>query len=372
MPLVRKRKFEREEDGPGTQTVHIFHLPGHKADVKLSVFDGLEIHVHSVLLKLHSAFFRRFLDLHNKDGEGKNTGSFRYEWATVYDDDGSWSLFDARNIKSNNANSNWMPRKLRDTREAHELAFMNFIGTFYGKSWAIKNTEALQLVTELADYYCALPVVSKSIHGSLFLSPVFCKSIFFGPTRTLLDLSLQLRSPEIFRECMICLVGRWQHSAHRYWTESQPEMSYNPKLTSPKLNELAIKLHNQICAKVSKTQQQIEFCSQINSKALEVKANIEICYLEKMKLGETEHGANHRRISLPEYFQAFREESSEVLALAVSDILKNELIFNKSLRAGDIEFPGEINNDVQPHFLCVDIKDEDLPVSNPLPPSDDL
>ncbi|CCD34906.1 predicted protein [Botrytis cinerea T4] len=80
-----------------------------------------------------------------------------------------------------------------------------------------------------------------------------------------------------------------------------------------------------------------------------------------MKLGETEDGANHRRISLPEYFQAFREESSEVLALAVSDILKNELIFNKSLRAGDIAFPGEINNDVQPHFLCVDIKDEDLP-----------
>lgn len=255
-----------------------------------------------------------------------------------------------------------MPRKLRDTREAHELAFMNFIGTFYGKSWGIKNTESLQLVTELADYYCALPVVSKSMHGSLFLSPVFCKSIFFGPTYTLLDLSLQLRSPELFRECMICLVGKWQHSAYQYWTESQPEMLYNPKL-----NELAIKLHNQICAKVSTAQQQIEFYSQINSNALEVKANIEICYLEKMKLGETEHGAKHRRISLPEYFQAFREESSGVLALAVSEILKNELIFNKSLRAGDIAFPGEISNDVQSHFLCADIKDEDLPVSNPFP-----
>ncbi|TEY31294.1 hypothetical protein BOTCAL_0804g00020 [Botryotinia calthae] len=362
MPLVRKRRFEREENEPATQTVHIFHLPGHKADVKLSVFDGLEIHAHSVLLKLHSAFFRRFLDLqmYNKDGKGENTGVFKYEWATVYDDDGSWSLFDARNIKHNSPNSNWMSRKLRDTREAHELAFINFIGTFYGKSWAIKDTEALQLVTELADYYCALPVVSKSMHGSLFLGPVFCKSIFYSPTRTLLDLALQLYSHELFRECMICLVGKWQHSAYQHPIESQSEISYNPKLTSPKLNELAIKLHNQICTKVFTTQQQIEFYSQINPNALEVKGHIEICFLEKMELRETEHGANHRRVSLPEYFQAFKEESSGVLALAVSDILKNELVFNKSLRAGDIVFPGDIRNDILPHFLCVEIKDEDL------------
>src|SRR6187402_2341564 len=43
----------------------VFHTPGLKPDVRLMVFDE-EFHVHSVLLKLHSAFFRKFLDSPDK------------------------------------------------------------------------------------------------------------------------------------------------------------------------------------------------------------------------------------------------------------------------------------------------------------------
>ncbi|KAF7917924.1 uncharacterized protein EAE98_009952 [Botrytis deweyae] len=361
MPPAKKRKLDREEKGPESPTVHTFHLPGHKVDVKLSIFDGLQLHVHSVILKLHSAFFRRFLDSPGKDGKDENTGSFKYEWATVYDDDGSWSLFDTRNIKHDNPSSDLMPKQIKRSQKLHEAAFINFIGTFYGKLWVIKNTEALQLVTELADYYCALPAVSKSMHGAFSISPEFCKGIFFSNKSTLLDLALKLRSPELFRECMICLVGRWQDSTHEFPIESQLEMLYNPKLANPKLNELAIKLHRQICVKISAAQRKIVSCCQVNSNALEIKAKVEQCYLERIKLGEGEQGVYRGQVSLPEYFQAFGEESSGIFALAVSDILKNELIFNKSLRAGDILFPAKTHDDVQSYFLCAEIKDEDLP-----------
>ncbi|TGO39697.1 hypothetical protein BHYA_0049g00330 [Botrytis hyacinthi] len=361
MPPAKKRKLDQEEYGPASPTVHPFHLPGHKVDVKLSVFDGLQLHVHSVILKLHSAFFRRFLDPPGRDDKDENTGSFKYEWVTLYDDDGSWSLFDARNIKHDNPSSNLMPRQIKRTQKLHETAFISFIGTFYGKLWVIKNTEALQLVTELADYYCALPAVSKSMHGAFSISPEFCKGIFFSNKLTLLNLAFKLRSPELFRECMICLVGRWQDITGDFPIESQPEMLYNPELTNPKLNELAIKLHNQMCIRISATQRQIVFCCQVKSNALEIKAKIEKCYLDKMKLRKTEQGPYRGQVSLPEYFQAFGEESSGIFALAVSDILKNELIFNKSLRAGDIVFPKKKHNDVQSYFLCTEIKDEDLP-----------
>ncbi|KAF7911437.1 uncharacterized protein EAF01_002944 [Botrytis porri] len=361
MPLAKKRKLDLEDNGPSSTIVRTFDLPGQKVDVKLSIFDELQIHVHSTVLKPHSAFFRRSLDSSNKNDDDKNTGNFKYEWATVYDDDGSWSLVETRNMKHDISSSNLMPRQIKRTQKLHETAFINFIGTFYGKSWVIKNTEALQLVTELADYYCALPVVSKSLHGAFFRSPEFSKRIFFSNKLTLLNLAFRLRSPELFRECMICLVGRWQDHTCQYPIESQPEMLYNPKLTNRKLNELAIKLHNQICIKVSATQRQIVFHCQVKPNALGIKAKIERSYLDKMKRRETEKGVYGGQVSLPEYFQTFGEDSSGIFALAVSDILKNELIFNKSLRAGDILFPGKTQNDIQAHFLCAEIKDEDLP-----------
>ncbi|TGO52161.1 hypothetical protein BOTNAR_0332g00010 [Botryotinia narcissicola] len=364
MHPAKKRKLDHEEYGPASPTVHTFHLPGHKVDVKLSVFDGLQLHVHSVILKLHSAFFRRFLDPPGRDEKDENTGSFKYEWVTVYDDDGSWSLFDVRNIKHGNRSSNSIPKQIKRTQKLHETAFINFIGIFYGKLWVIKNTEALQLVTELADYYCALPAVSKSMHGAFSISPEFCKGIFFSNKLTLLNLAFKLRSPELFRECMISLVGRWQQFTRDFLVGGQPEMLYNPELAYSKLNDLAIKLHNEMCIRISATQRQIVFCCQVQSNALEIKTKIEECYLEKMKLRKTEQGFFRGKVSLPEYFQAFGEESSGIFARAVSDILKNDFIFNKYLRAGDIVFPGKKHNDVQSYFLRVEIKDEDLPIRN--------
>lgn len=75
----------------------VFNLPGHDVDVKLQVFNDLEFHVHSTILKIHSAFFRKFLDSPDKEGKGENAGKFKYVWVTMIDDDGSWSLVDSRN-----------------------------------------------------------------------------------------------------------------------------------------------------------------------------------------------------------------------------------------------------------------------------------
>lgn len=74
----------------------VFKWPGLKPDICLKVFDQ-EYHAHSVLLKLHSAFFRTFLYSPDKQpsieaSEAKLPPGFRYEWVTEVDEDGTWHL----------------------------------------------------------------------------------------------------------------------------------------------------------------------------------------------------------------------------------------------------------------------------------------
>lgn len=66
-----------------------FILPDQKPDVRLNVF-GKEFHVHSTVLRLYSAFFRKFLDAPNPPVPG--AGPYAYEYVTVVDEDGIWGL----------------------------------------------------------------------------------------------------------------------------------------------------------------------------------------------------------------------------------------------------------------------------------------
>lgn len=71
----------------------IFNARGLTIDTRLRVFDT-EFHVHSVVLKMHSAFFYKFLDSPEKDNSGPVPfGRFKYEWNTVLcDDKRDWAL----------------------------------------------------------------------------------------------------------------------------------------------------------------------------------------------------------------------------------------------------------------------------------------
>lgn len=63
----------------------VFASPGLKPDVRIQVFDS-EFHVHSIILKLHSSYFRKFLDSADKS-DASDSASFQYEYSTVIDED---------------------------------------------------------------------------------------------------------------------------------------------------------------------------------------------------------------------------------------------------------------------------------------------
>lgn len=87
---------EKQKTDPFSNPPIAFHAPGLKPDVCLKVFDQ-DYHVHSVLLKLHSEFFRKFLDSPDKVALGNNsTGGFTYTLITKVDEDGKdWHLIAA-------------------------------------------------------------------------------------------------------------------------------------------------------------------------------------------------------------------------------------------------------------------------------------
>lgn len=212
---------------------------------------------------------------------------------------------------------------------------------------------------DMADYYCALPLISRSLHGAFFSSPDFDKEIFFSPGKieAYLEVAVKLRSPEIFRECMICFVGNFREGFANHTGRLVTEIAYHPNLADPKLEDLAIQLHNQLCYKICATQCQLLYASQVPEQQKQ-KLGIEKQFLDKNRRRNIRERS---KVSLPEYFQAFNEAPLATpnqvhLKSAVADILKNLLPFNKSLRAGS-----QASGDA--YFFCSEITDQDLPVS---------
>jgi hypothetical protein len=80
------RKRRRSESPNDTQEPIVFQSPGLKPDVRLTIC-GQEFHVHSVILKLHSNFFRKFLDSPDKEAAPASS-PFKYDHVSVIDADG--------------------------------------------------------------------------------------------------------------------------------------------------------------------------------------------------------------------------------------------------------------------------------------------
>ncbi|KUJ22224.1 uncharacterized protein LY89DRAFT_574625 [Mollisia scopiformis] len=176
----------------------VFPCPGQKPDVRLIVFDQ-EFHINSTLLKLNSAFFRKFLDSTNKTvvaidptsssstltrpetsqiGFG-SVSTFEYEWVTKIDEGGEkWFL---------------------------TIAFEKLMCAIYTRPYQLINTKELLLMTALADYYCALPILTRILDGAFINSPQFCKGIGSHASE-LFVAAAKIRNALLFRECLIWVV----------------------------------------------------------------------------------------------------------------------------------------------------------------------
>lgn len=70
--------------------IKVFDWPGMQPDARLQVF-GVDFHVHSTMLRIHSAFFRKFLDSIDKQPPAPGA-LFKYDYITKIEEDGTWVL----------------------------------------------------------------------------------------------------------------------------------------------------------------------------------------------------------------------------------------------------------------------------------------
>ncbi|KAF7945862.1 uncharacterized protein EAE97_004900 [Botrytis byssoidea] len=204
-----------EEADLKTPIIYIF--PGRQPDVRLMVFKQ-EFHVHSHILKEGSIYFRKFLDSPDKqDAPGPDLALFRYDYSTVVDEDGAWGL---EAVAKAPLLTEEMISQAEDM-EGEVEGFRQLLCAMYSRPYTIKSVEELSTLTRIADFYCALPIVSVTLTDALLNSPIFLKRENEDSTACTKDQlaedcdsmifnAQKLRSSVLFRECLIHVVANWK------------------------------------------------------------------------------------------------------------------------------------------------------------------
>ena len=79
---------------------------------------------------------------------------------------------------------------------------------FYAQIYEIVDYDELYTLVELARYYCALPILSRSLSSAIFECHSFSASIPLK-AEEILPLAAELHHAVLFRECVVHIVGRW-------------------------------------------------------------------------------------------------------------------------------------------------------------------
>ncbi|KAF5869782.1 uncharacterized protein Bfra_010982 [Botrytis fragariae] len=299
----------------------VYKLPGHKVDVKLHVFSH-EIHCHSLMLKLGSAYFRKFLDSADKTPSSANA-TFKYEYVTIQDtSDDVPSLEVATKVEGRGD-------KPVDTGSDHwYIAVKHMTDCMYGKSFTLTSFNDINFLAKVADFYGALPVVSRTLDTVFFRSPKFIERIPDN-AGSLLKIAYQLRNQTLYKECMIHVAGRWK---------SDPCISEDDM----DLRIRVLAAYGNICDKL-------------------VTANHEL--LRPIALFRPEH-VMHQELrsfvfqyspSLAAYYRNFYDKHYDGdIDKILTKVLASNLILDPSkLGAGQ----GKFKN----YFLCTEITDKELP-----------
>ncbi|RDL32968.1 uncharacterized protein BP5553_08407 [Venustampulla echinocandica] len=181
----------------------VFTRHGMKPDTLLKVF-GLEFHVHSVVLKINSKFFHKFMDPDNGVVVVPPASSpFKYEWYTKIDDgDKDWCLSAQSELRDVDLSG------FKGGRLEEESAFYNVICAIFGHPYSIKDATQLTKMTEIADYYICLQALSNSLSTALFNNPGLVKDIP-NTACCMLEVAYKLRHEALFKECFIHVLGPW-------------------------------------------------------------------------------------------------------------------------------------------------------------------
>lgn len=233
------------------KTIIKFNLPSMKADVRCKVFEYHEFHVHSALLKIHSGFFRKFLDSPEKIVPASN--EFRYEWVSKFDKDGDWHLVAAQSASGPVCTCfhflvsacNYADSILQATpgfnHTFERMAFEHLICAIYNSPYLINTIYELRRLTELAEYYLCRQSVSNSIDRGLIGSDLGNYMLVHGSCETA-ELAIRLRHEGLLKASLIMIQNPWIETS-----------DFHHELRNEKAQEAAFKLSGRLQARMGRT-----------------------------------------------------------------------------------------------------------------------
>ncbi|TGO48390.1 hypothetical protein BOTNAR_0478g00080 [Botryotinia narcissicola] len=343
MEQQNKKRKRYEDPTPARQEILspiIFLARGVKADTRFMVFRQ-EFHLHSSGLKHHSSYFRTFLDSVDKQ-PAPAYALFKYDYRSVVDEDGSWALMPVSDMT------------LVDGVEEETEALRKLLCAIHLKKYRIETADELKRLTCLADYYCALPVVSGTLTGALFRSSMFQFSAprydaaveceCHDESVSLLLLARKLRHGLLFRECLIHTVGRW---------DSLPDIEKGQIEEDQKLYTLVqIKL-KVLYELLAKTQGALLWAV-VEGKFNVLKTAVGRSFPTPLIGGIV---SMYRALSEERsFYDLLKEVETMELGHLMFSVIKNNLALGCSRQD-----PGKVGGIFEKTFLCTEIEDDEFP-----------
>jgi hypothetical protein len=223
-------------------------------------------------------------------------------------------------------------------------SFKIFLCAILGRPYSVSSIAELERLTELADFYCALPAFSTSLNTALWKSPKLTSQVPANPLK-FLPIAAKLRNALLFKESLIQAIGPWK--SPRYL-----------QLTDSNLKQAAIRAFGALSTSIVKVQCQLlaatqglptnygshEWGKRINAY---IEGNLSLCYSNSDGV-----------LNLPHFIRRMHNcvcgENNTTLVHLLFPILKNNLILD---RTGAIAGEGNYKD----FFLCIEIDDADLP-----------
>ncbi|RDW69603.1 hypothetical protein BP6252_08623 [Coleophoma cylindrospora] len=351
----KRRRADSTVEDDTRPPPQVFRSPGLVCDTRLTVCDQ-EFHVHSVILKLYSNYFRKFLDCPERHPPAvAQTGSaFKYDYIAVVDEDNIWGLEPVASAQAD---------KLLECLPENDLdlpAFRKLLCAMYHRPYRLESFQMLEVLVDLADFYCALPIVSATLTAALLGTPIFQSpdvsmtgsyNVWEIQGPVMLVLAKKLRHALLFREAFVHVVSNWQGNVHgEHYVYDKESNATSPFPDDKELLRLVYQGYSQVCSKLLKVNQHL-------FKLIVEDDNFETIIRD---MGE-DIRSDTNPTTEASYFRCLKDNLKALepdsdyppLRKALDDLLqKNLLLDRSSFGAGQGPYEG---------FLCAEISDEEMP-----------
>lgn len=230
-------------------------------------------------------------------------------------------------------------------------SFKKLVGAMYNRPYTIKTHQELATMTTLADFYCALPILSTSMTAALLDSPMFKSQMgfererFWNAAPDLLVVAKKLRNRVLFRECFIHAVGQFV-LGEKGPLDEDPELFQLVQAQYVCLCQLLLTTHLDILLVLYDARQLLGYEDRH-------KISSGLAGLRNREFYKAVFSEIDENITQP--VNGLLRAASDRLKDNLSKLLKNNLFLDQGNGLGVASFKDE------EYLLCAKIEDDDMP-----------